>query len=55
MTAPKTNQLPAHWPFATEAEHARYEALRAAGYAQLKQAHELFMQAIGRVDREVGP
>lgn len=36
------------WPFASKAEKDEYEELKEAGYALLKQAHELFMAAAAR-------
>ena len=33
------------WPFLTAEESAQYHELQAAGYALLKQAHEMFLPA----------
>ena len=35
------------WPFTDAATQAEYEALRAKGYALLRQAHAMLMAALG--------
>ncbi len=40
-----------YWPFTTPEARAEYDALMASGYAQLSEAHGLFMEAIRVADR----